>query len=60
MAKEMADPAAGDFFVNIPDIIENPDILSALRGLVNTPLTLVVLGAVSVYNVLCAIWAKIG
>jgi 5-methyltetrahydrofolate--homocysteine methyltransferase len=32
MAEEAAALAAGDFYVNIPDIIENLDILSALRG----------------------------
>jgi 5-methyltetrahydrofolate--homocysteine methyltransferase len=32
MAKEAAALAAGDFYVAIPDIIENLDILSALRG----------------------------
>lgn len=32
MAEEAASLAAGDFYVNIPDIIENLDILSALRG----------------------------
>jgi 5-methyltetrahydrofolate--homocysteine methyltransferase len=32
MAEEAAALAAGDFYVTIPDIIENLDILSALRG----------------------------
>jgi 5-methyltetrahydrofolate--homocysteine methyltransferase len=32
MAEEAAAMAAGDFYVAIPDIIENLDILSALRG----------------------------
>jgi len=32
MMKEAVKLSAGDFYVNIPDIIENLDILSALRG----------------------------
>jgi 5-methyltetrahydrofolate--homocysteine methyltransferase len=32
MAEEAAALAAGDFYVSVPDIIENLDILSALRG----------------------------
>jgi 5-methyltetrahydrofolate--homocysteine methyltransferase len=32
MLKEAVELAGGDFFVTVPDIIENADILSALRG----------------------------